>query len=473
MQSTTSLRRCPFATSTEQRRGGVATCRRLQHFRYERNMRFARLHGAHEGLPAGIEEFAAGCELDMLQLDYLRPRQAIVTGDRPVELPPFALGFCDALRKLTGPLFLEPQFHVIASAGWESAYECVERAAGVLVGGGCGDIPVAAIRGSNLLPILELLQADRLELRHADTGQPLRELREPLLAADLQIGAGPIATALAEDARVLVGGCFDPAAPAIAMAATHFHWEWNDLNRLAAAALAAHAAQWSDWDAIDAQGEAASSGNVSQIPQVEIDAAGQTTFHAVRTDEDAIRRFQHWLGSHRGNGDAAKHADVRLDLSSIRCSASGPRQMAIAGATGAPTDKSWRLEILYQTGYSVEFMVEFVAAADDRLRRQIVDVIRSQLAPDEPAGQLTVQELHPAPTEGGMGWLHVAFASKHRRACQHLLDHAVSLASSRRQLLRLASGPLAVHAQCGLWPTSVPRDAIDIAIETRPAKEWQ
>jgi hypothetical protein len=24
----------------------------------------------------------------------------------------------------------------------------------------------------------------------------------------------------------------------------------------------------------------------------------------------------------------------------------------------------------------------------------------------------------------------------------------------------------------GLWPTTLPRDAVDIAIDTRPAREW-
>jgi hypothetical protein len=42
----------------------------------------------------------------------------------------------------------------------------------------------------------------------------------------------------------------------------------------------------------------------------------------------------------------------------------------------------------------------------------------------------------------------------------------------RGQYTRLASGPPTVMAQCGVWPTRVPRDAVDIAVETRLAREW-
>jgi hypothetical protein len=185
-------------------------------------------------MPAGLTELT-GQELDFLQLDYARPRVASAEGSAPVELPGCGCGFRDVVGELVKSLFLEPDFRVITSAGWSDAYGLVERTAQVLVDGGCGELAMSAVRGSNLLPIIDLLESEGVKLNNADSGAPWRELKEPVLAADLQIGAGPIATALAENARIIVAGCYDAAAPALASSVTTFGWKWREYDRLAAA----------------------------------------------------------------------------------------------------------------------------------------------------------------------------------------------------------------------------------------------
>src|SRR4051812_23367524 len=102
-------------------------------------MRFARIHCDNDAAPAGLEELLGRAELDFLQLDYARPRQTAVTGNDAAELPGFAPAFAETLGTLAKTLYLQPEFRVIGSAGWESAYECIERGAQILVEAGCGD----------------------------------------------------------------------------------------------------------------------------------------------------------------------------------------------------------------------------------------------------------------------------------------------------------------------------------------------
>jgi hypothetical protein len=435
-------------------------------------MRFARLHGELEAAPAGLKELVSSARLDFLQLDYQRPRQVAVQGDRYPELPPFASGFADTLRVLAKTLFLEPHFRVVSSAGWESAFDCIEQAAGGLVEAGCGDVPVAAVRGSNLLPIIDMLQGQGIDLRHAETGAPFRELRAPLLAADLQLGAGPLAAALAEGARVVVAGCLDAASPATAMAVSEFNWQWNELNRLAAIAAAARAAEWCDWQGAEMTSDATALAALSQPPIVEIDSQAGTIVETVAEDDAAASRLQSWLRSPGRGAASPVHPDVRLGISRIICEPAAPRQISIHGAEGSSSDDRWRLEILYLAGYAVEILVEFAADASARLRRQMVEIARSHLGPDDPGGILTVQELRPLGAAGSLGWLRLEYQSKVRRACQHFLDQTTRLVSSQRQVMRLASGAPSIVALCGLWPARVSRDAVDIAVETRLAKEW-
>ena len=130
------------------------------------------------------------------------------------------------------------------------------------------------------------------------------------------------------------------------------------------------------------------------------------------------------------------------------------------------------MEVLYQAGYAAEAMIEFSASADAAMRRHLAEAARAHLQPMEDAGDLlTVEQLQPL-GDRGIGWLHVAFQSKSSKACQYFVDQTLRLTAAHRPLTRLASGPPRVHVHCGLWPARVPRGAVDIAVETRLAKEW-
>ncbi|MBA4104508.1 MAG: hypothetical protein C0485_02035 [Pirellula sp.] len=427
-------------------------------------MRFGRLQCDSEGAPLGIEDLAESGQLDFLQLDYPRPRWTSVEGTAPAEIPEYAVGFGVALRAIVKALYLDPQLHVIASAGWASAFSCVERAAAVLVEAGCGEMPLAAVRGSNLQPILEMLEGDGINLDNHETGAPWRELKAPVLAADLQLGAGPLALALAEHARVIVAGAFDGSAPLTAASAQRFGWKWDQHDLLAAAAAAARAATWIDWEAFSV----AEAGEIAWRPnRVEINEAGEILVEPARADGAAATRLQQWLREAEPLTNANRHADVRERCSTLKCGVAGPGQLAISGAQGAASDDCWELEVLYEAGFAVEALIEFSAASDRRWRQHLATMARTSLRSDG-AGLLTVEELQG--TAGG--WLHLAFQSKSRGECQQFAEQVVKLAAAHRPHMRLSSGRPAVHVHCDRWPVRVPRDAVDIAVETRVAREW-
>jgi hypothetical protein len=437
-------------------------------FKQKRLMRFARLHCECDEAPLGLAELAAGGELNFLQLDYPRPRMVAVEGAAPVEMPGCAPGFTLSMRALVKTLFLEPELRVVTSAGWSDAYSTVEHAAVVLTEGGCGDVPVSAVRGSNLLPILEMLVAERVDLSNASTGAPWRELKEPILAADLQLGGGPLATAWNEQARVIVAGHFDEAAPAMAAAVAKFGWGWDEYDRLAAAAAGARAATWYDWQF----GGGVPLGTPWTPPWVEIDDAGRCVVTSSSSNDESAGQLQQWLRSGAASELDHVHADVRLDPSGVTCRADEYRQIAVSGSRGAKSDGCWRLEVLYQAGYAAEAMIEFSPSADPALRRQFAQAARAHLLPGEAAGDLlTVEQLQPI-GDRGVGWLHVACQSKSRQACQFFVEQALRLTAAHRPWVRLASGLPRVHVHCGLWPARVPRGAVDIAVETRLAREW-
>jgi hypothetical protein len=187
---------------------------------------------------------------------------------------------------------------------------------------------------------------------------------------------------------------------------------------------------------------------------------------------EAANRLQQWMHTGAASEIEHVHVDVRLDPAGINCVTGGPRQIAVDGACGSESDGCWRLEVLYQAGYAAEAMIEFSPSTDPAMRRHLAEVARGHLQVVDAAGNLlTVEQLQPL-GDRGIGWLHVALQSKSRQACQYFVDQTLRLTAAHRPLTRLASGPPRVHVHCGLWPARVPRGAVDIAVETRLAKEW-
>ncbi len=433
-----------------------------------------RVHAESDQEPAGLAELVCSGAMHVLQLDYVRPRAAPLVAGAMAELPELADSFRMTLPKFCRRLFLETDFRIITSAGWGNSYGAVENLGRVLVEGGSPDVLLSAVRGSNLLGIFEFLVADGLRLDHAVTGAPWSQQREPVLAADLQLGAGPLVTALGEGARVVVAGCYDGAAPTIAAGIQEFGWQWRDWNKLAGAAAAARAAIWPHRHASESLASLGALPALQHHPRIEFDEHSAFTVdlgHPLEANDG--QRLLEWLQAGKANDAAHLHADVRMDATAAVVTRSGPTQLRVEGCTGAKADGSWRLEILYQAGFVAETVIEFSEHAPPGLRQQVAQAFQSRFvdAGDEHS-LVTAQELVGQTGDAGPGWLHLACRAKNAKLCVEFSDQVTRFAAANPSLMRLPVGRPAVQVDCGLWPARVPRDAIDVAVDTRPAKEW-
>jgi hypothetical protein len=439
-------------------------------------IRLVRIDAASDAAPAGLVQLASAGPLDLLQLDYARPRLVVSSSDAPPELPEFPDTFSSAVRSLCRTLFLEPEFRVVSSAGWSNSYTCAELAGKELVAVGNPEVPVSAVRGSNLMGILDYLIADGLNLDNADTGAPWSSLRAPVLAADLQLGAGPLATAIAEGGRVIVAGCYDGAAPTLAAAVAAFGWSWKQLDVLGAAAGAARAAIWPHQHAWDGLASGGSLSSTHRHSRVQLDSDGTFTVdlaHPV-SDNDA-HRLREWLQAGKPRDPSHLHADVRFDAKDAAVACSGTQQLRASACTGAKSDDRWRLDVLYQAGFLAEAMVEFAPGTPAALRRQVAEAFRSHFVNAEDEHSLvTAQELaSPDGDAAAASWLHLACRCKIRQPCAEFVDHISRFANANPTIARLPAGRPLVQVECGLWPARVPRGAVDIAVDTRPAREWE
>ncbi len=96
------------------------------------------------------------------------------------------------------------------------------------------------VEGDDLMPQLATLERAGHELKHLDTGKPLRDLRAVPMSANAYLGGWGIVEALNQGAQIVVCPRVTDASVVIGPAAWHFGWKRNDWDRLAGAVVAGH-----------------------------------------------------------------------------------------------------------------------------------------------------------------------------------------------------------------------------------------
>lgn len=417
-------------------------------------MRFATLEATVEGPLLGLEAFVAAQGLDLLNLRYRRARVVPPT-DANWSYPEFNRAFVTHLGQLTKSLYLEPNLHVFADAGWGNAYGCVEAAAAKLVDAGCGDLLISAVRGSNLLPMLDQLYFEGHKFKHEESSEPFDAEGHKLLAADLQIGAGPIEAAFAEGARVVVAGCCDWTASVIAKAATQYQWQWSELDKIAGAAAAGDLTrELSHRQAFTTQGP------ISAVVG-SVDPDGEFT---IGVDAEELPNL--------ATRSLLSVADVLGEWSGVRNSVVSPGITSIVGMAGGASDGTWRLNLTY-VRYGSTSLLAFDTAD---LAEAFIQHLPAEIP--KPSGEAAVSsagcicETLPQVPGSNTCRVLVRILSDDVTQCggwSSLLEQAVAQAGP--QVEGLSRAPQ-VEALAQIWPTRIPRDQIDIAVDTRPAKEW-
>lgn len=417
-------------------------------------MRFATLEATVEGTLLGLEAFVGAQGLDLLNLRYRRARVVPPTGDNWT-YPEFNQAFVTHLGQLTKSLYLEPNLHVFADAGWGNAYGCVEAAAAKLVDAGCGDLLISAVRGSNLLPMLDQLYFEGHRFKHEATGEPFDVEGHKLLAADLQIGAGPIEAAFAEGARVIVAGCCDCAAGVIAKSAAQYQWQWDELDNIASAAAAAELTR-----ELSHRQPFTTEGPISAVVG-SVDPEGGFT---VGVDAEELPNL--------AARSLLSVADVHGEWSGVSNSVVSPGITSIAGMAGGASDGTWRLNLTYVRYGSTSLLAFETADLAEEFMRHLPAEIPKPTSNTAASTAGCFYHTLPQDEESSSCRLLVRIVSNDATKCGHwssLVEQKVAQAGPQVEWL---SRPPQVEALAQIWPTRIPRDQIDIAVDTRPAKEW-
>lgn len=346
-------------------------------------------------------------QLDFLQLDYGLPTKW-PCDDTGQELDKLRTAeFLAHMKLVHKSLFLRPEFSVITNAGVSHLVKRMEELARFLVEHGSDELPIAAVRGTNLLATID----PWLPAEIANAGQKV-------LAAQVEIGGGPLAVALADGARIVMTGAYDRASPLLAAAVAGGTARWHDYDLLAALALASER-----------------SGSLIECH----DALVEVTEKFIAPCE-------------------SRYADVCVDSSRLALKDTQRGTWQVAGVVGSAADSSWNLQVTLDAGFRAAVLIEGEAVS-------VHDFCGSTF----PDSAVKVHEFVPTDREQ-QPLTRVLLLGETFLQCRERLELLESWAVEMGR--KMPEPTASIERLTETRTIRIPADQVALSVDTRPAREW-
>ncbi len=300
----------------------------------------------------------AGGPIDYLMLDYLAEVTMSILQKQKERDPEagYARDFVDAVDSVL-PAVVERGVRVMANAGGVNPAACARAVLALADARGVrGKLRLGVVTGDDLLPRLDALLTQGHALANMDTGDPLSQVRDRVLAANAYLGSGPIVEALGMGANVVVTGRSTDTALTMAPLRFEFGWQADDWNRLAAGIVAGHiiecGAQCSggnclhDWETIP------DLANVGYpIVEAHPDGSFDITKHPGTGGRISVPSVTEQLVYEMGDPRSYITPDVVADFTSIRLEQAGPDRVRVSDIVGKPPTDRLKVSIAYRAGF--------------------------------------------------------------------------------------------------------------------------
>jgi hypothetical protein len=302
-------------------------------------------------------------------------------------------GYNLALERFVGPVLercLRHGIKIVGNFGAANPPAAAERIREMARGCGFASARVAVVLGDDIGTTLT-----RAELAARETdgqilqGQVLQGAQD-IVAANVYLGAGPIAEALDRGADVVVTGRVADSALALGPLMHAFRWRGDDWDRLAAGTLAGHllecGSQITGGYFADPPFKTVPGMAELGYPIAEIDeSGGMVVTKPPRTGGrvDRLTVIEQMLYEIH-DPSAYLAPDVVLDITAVRVDEIGPDRVRVAGARGKPRPDRLKATVCVDGGVLGEAEISYAgpnAMARARLAAEVINERMSRRAP--------------------------------------------------------------------------------------------
>jgi hypothetical protein len=429
-----------------------------------------------------------GAEIDYLTLEYLAELTLSILARLRDKDPAagYAADFVKVLTSLCPALVRQPKLRIVTNGGGMNPRACAKAAAAILECAGLGDTKIGIVEGDDVLNRLNEIQAAGCRLENIDTSQPLSELKEQVVSANVYLGARPIADALAAGARIVITGRVADASLTVGPAVHEFGWAWADWNRLAGASVAGHLIEcgaqatgglYPHWQNLD----------LTHVgyPIAELEANGRATITKPPGTGGAVNRHTIAEQLVYEIGDPAHYLtpDVDVDFTTVEVRETGRDRVQVSGTTGRPGPETLKVSLAYRSGFTAsgqllvygadcvtkaracgQMILDRVAAAGFQLETSHIEYLGASQG---------VPGLNSPPADLREVVLRVAVRDSRREAVERFAaEFAPLITSGPPGLAGYASGRTVVRPVFAYWPALLPREFVQPLVDVRTAKDW-
>lgn len=307
-------------------------------------------------LTAPLTQVSKG-DIEYLMLDYLAEVTMSIVQKQKLKNP--ALGYAKDLVQTCEdvlPYIASKGIKLITNGGGvnpEGARDAVFEVAKKL---GITGLKIGVVLGDNILMHIDGLIAEGHTMNNMETGQPISEVKDQLLSANVYFGAKPIVEALQAGADIVITGRTTDTGLTLAPMIHEFGWSFDDWDKLAAGTVAGH---------INECGAQASGGNFlgdwESLPDMAnvgfpiIEAYPDGTFIVTKhegtggavTRETVSEQLMYEIG------DPSEYItpDCIADFTSIKIEDLGNDRVKVYGISGKPATPFFKVSASYEDGY--------------------------------------------------------------------------------------------------------------------------
>jgi hypothetical protein len=299
-----------------------------------------------------------GGPIDYLMMDYLAEVTMSILQKQKSRDPMlgYATDFVPAMERIL-PLLAERRIKVTANAGGVNPRACAQAVAEVARKLGLGKkLRIGVVTGDDILDRLdELLEAGHA-LQNLDSGRPLSDVRDRVLAANAYLGAAPVVDALRRGADTVITGRVTDTALTLAPMIHAFDWRPDAWDLLAAGTVAGHTiecgAQCSGGNCLVDWRRVPDLANVGYpIAEASPDGTFEITKHPGTGGRITVAGVTEQLVYEMGNPAEYITPDCIADFTTIRLRQAGKDRVRISGIGGRPATHKLKVSIAYFYGF--------------------------------------------------------------------------------------------------------------------------
>lgn len=333
---------------------------------------------------APLQQVSRG-QIDYLMMDYLAEVTMSILQKQKMRNPDlgYARDLIDVCDEIL-PYLVERNITLITNGGGVNPEAARDRIFDVARAKGIKGLKIGVVLGDNILPRIDELIDGGHQLKHMETGEPLSDVRDRLLSANVYTGAWPVVEALRQGAQIIITGRTTDTGLTLAPMIHEFGWTAEQWDLMAAGTVAGH---------INECGAQASGGNFlgdwRSLPDMAdvgfpiIEAYPDGSFVVTKHEGTGGRVTRETVSEQLlyEIGDPTEYItpDCVADFTSIHLEDLGNDRVKVHGIKGRPATPFYKVSASYLDGY-VSFGSLTYSAPDAYEKAQAADrILRTRL----------------------------------------------------------------------------------------------